>query len=1726
MNTFEITIQRRNRENWPVVVEQSTAGVFLPVRAEGILQAGMAEFQAQLNSQCTPREYGEFLGKALFCNDVRDAFVQAVGKCNLNNSDDRLHVLLFVEDTELRTLRWEQLCAPLDGDWQHLALNQRVPFSLYLPSVTDRRFQPIGRRDLRALVVVANPEGIDKYKLAPFDVAATVSSVRAALGEIPSDVLAMVDGACGPPTLDVLCERITAERYTLLHIVGHGQYIRGDGETILYLAKADNNVDPVPATRLLQRLKQLNGARGLPHFTFLSTCESAAPEAEGALGGLGQRLVRELGMPAVIAMTEMVSIKTAQNLAEAFYRRLREHGEVDLALVESCAGLVGRHDIVVPALYSRLGGRPLFSDTLERPLTDVEIAHGLKRMNELLPQRAPVLFKDFEALAAIVQGSFGADLNALGPTQREEHTKGLAGVQRICEESLDLSFTALALDHRSPVVDERCPFQGLLPFRYENREFFFGREVLIQCLERKLADHPFLAVLGPSGSGKSSVVLGGLIPSLQAKQADLAMAFLTPGTDPLGNLNTSLVELQGRPGIVVVDQFEELFTHCTDESKRQAFLNRLFQFPEKVKVIITMRADFWGECAPYSALKDCMQVHQELIPPMDATELRWAIESQASKVSLRFEADLSSTILDDVAGEPGAMPLLQHALLELWKRRHGRWLRAEEYRALGGVKMAIAETAEAVYRDLSADRECVREIFVRLTRLGEESLNTDERHDTRQRVRLDELTPVGGDIVATKALVKRLADSRLIVTNVNAATKHDEVEVAHEALIRYWPRLRGWLDEDQTDLRVLASIRLATQDWQKDRTDESLLTHHGARLIEAERLLSNFRLRMNEEEVAYLRACKSRQERLAQRERRYQHWIVGVSVVGVLIAIGFAAWALFQRDRAESAAAETESNLAKEFFRPLGRQSALNGEEVSALAELAALPDTQERVRIRFIEWALADAKNAQRLAGRAPVAMQAAVVLKRDRAERVAQILRARLVNQAESMQSRTAAALAIAELDLGDEESDQLAAGVLVESLNDSDQVLPKEVLIRSLASVTRSLPRDRAMVYIELAARCLTDALKNETNSSVWQAGDSREYLAGDLAKVCMSLPPDRKAVFLEPAAIALAHTLATEKSPSSHENLARGLVHLCRSMPSDAAFRILTPALEKERSRPGQEALARGLAEICGDLPTDAADAGAKVLSDALANNSLASSRSTLMRGLLIVCRPMPPGRAARYLKPAAELLVEDLKKPLASPDRETLANSLADVCRVLPLNDAARQLAGLLVIEKSLPMQDILAGRLAEVYKNMAPPAAVEQVIDVMNSSGSGAQGTLARSLAEVCKQIPPDKAAIHLDKEAIRLARALAREPSPFWARGLIEVCKSLPPARAANHLDPAAMRLANDLKKEKLPPLDRGNLAHTLAELCKTLPPDRAAGYLIPAIRSLSDAVTDKANYSNSAPLAIGIAELCKALPSGLSASNLYPVAGVLKDRLQHTDNSTNRKALAFALANLGRALPKNRRPEFLNPSIASLADAFAKEKYGPNQEALARGLVELCEVCPTDTAASVLVDALANFRNSVPGGRLPHVPLTHGLVEVCKSLPPNQAASQSVKAATILADALAMEKKDQLNRKALAGAFAEICRPLSPGQIVPSLLLNLAQYPECNGFLMPPLVEVSERSSLLDSIAILKHPLCYGEAQRVFLHRLEYFAGRRFKTRWEMTDWLRTNHPEINLSASDLSS
>jgi hypothetical protein len=337
--TITLTV-RQVGSDLRVVAETSEPGLTSGIRVEERLALDPTNLPDEFAlTTADLRRYGQRIGEAVVHGKIFNAFDRIQGCADAGKQP--LHVLLSVEIERLRAVRWERLCAPLDGGWKFLRLQQRTPFSIYLPSEIDKHYPTISRVDLKALVVVVNLGPGDPYGLAMFKAGSVVESIRQALGkEIPCKVLAsdageQVPGADGLPTLGELCRWLTVERFPILHIVCHGKFDKGDekekrpAETFLFLrksgpidpAKPDGHVERVPATELIDRLEQLQGVKTLPHLIFLCSCVTASPRAEQGLGGLGQRLVRKLGMPTVVAMTQPVSVSLAQQLANEFYQR-------------------------------------------------------------------------------------------------------------------------------------------------------------------------------------------------------------------------------------------------------------------------------------------------------------------------------------------------------------------------------------------------------------------------------------------------------------------------------------------------------------------------------------------------------------------------------------------------------------------------------------------------------------------------------------------------------------------------------------------------------------------------------------------------------------------------------------------------------------------------------------------------------------------------------------------------------------------------------------------------------------------------------------------------------------------------------------------------------------------------------------------------------------------------------------------------------------------------------------------------------------------------------------------------------------------------------------------------------------------------------------------------------------------------------------------------------------
>lgn len=453
-----------------------------------------------------------------------------------------------------------------------------------------------------------------------------------------------------------------------------------------------------------------------------------------------------------------------------------------------------------------------------------------------------------------------------------------------------------------------CPFRGLRVFDEEHARFFFGREALIQHSVEQLRDDRFLVVVGPSGSGKSSLVRAGLVPQIRSGALPASdrwpVVLFKPGPHPLETLAARLVPhldegadsltawkslldvlnkderglhrvvqvaLASLPDslrlMLVVDQFEELFTLCQDEEARAGFIANLLYASViaggQTVVVVTMRADFFGKCVAYPELAARLAERDVLVGPMSEEEHRRAIEGPAQTVGLHYEKGLVDTILDDLGDEPGTLPLLQHTLLELWERRRGGWLTIDAYREIDGVQGALAQRADEVYAELTpAQQEVARRVLLRLTQPGEGT------EDTRRRATLAELLPAEGGAADVEAAVRKLADARLLTTGKDEHGR-EMVDVAHEALIRGWPRLQRWIDEDRVALCTHRRFTEASIEWERHSSDESYL-YRGARLYEAEQWADAHTSDLNELERGFLDASMALREREAANKEAQQ----------------------------------------------------------------------------------------------------------------------------------------------------------------------------------------------------------------------------------------------------------------------------------------------------------------------------------------------------------------------------------------------------------------------------------------------------------------------------------------------------------------------------------------------------------------------------------------------------------------------------------------------------------------------------------------------------------------------------------------------------------------------------------------------------------------------------------------------------------------------------------------
>ena len=423
----------------------------------------------------------------------------------------------------------------------------------------------------------------------------------------------------------------------------------------------------------------------------------------------------------------------------------------------------------------------------------------------------------------------------------------------------------------APLPATQCPYRGLLSFDAGDREFFFGREEALRSVVERLAPGRLLALVGSSGSGKSSLLSAGVIASVEAGEVPgvAGARLLQPGPHPPAEIGANAATL------VVVDQFEELYTLCEDPDARERFIDALLAHPGPVA--IGVRADFYGELSAQSRLAEAVAANQVLLGAMSEDELRRAVTEPARLAGLRLEPGLVDVVLGEVAGEPGALPLLSHALRATWERRDGRTLTIDAYRASGGVTSAVAQSADALVETVpAADRPILRNVFLRLTELG------DGVDDTRRRVPIAELVPDDVTDDTVRALLDRFADARLLTLGAGTA------EVAHEVLIREWPTLRGWLEEDREGLRLHRRLGDAARLWDAGGREPGDL-YRGTRLGAAVDWAQVHGDGLNATERAFVDAsvADSERERRAQMRsnRRLRALLAGAGVLLVAAAL-------------------------------------------------------------------------------------------------------------------------------------------------------------------------------------------------------------------------------------------------------------------------------------------------------------------------------------------------------------------------------------------------------------------------------------------------------------------------------------------------------------------------------------------------------------------------------------------------------------------------------------------------------------------------------------------------------------------------------------------------------------------------------------------------------------------------------------------------------------------------
>jgi DNA-binding SARP family transcriptional activator/ABC-type glycerol-3-phosphate transport system substrate-binding protein len=509
------------------------------------------------------------------------------------------------------------------------------------------------------------------------------------------------------------------------------------------------------------------------------------------------------------------------------------------------------------------------------------------------------------------------------------------------------------------------PYKGLRAFQQADAPDFFGRERLVERLVARMGRRDvqgrFVAVVGPSGSGKSSVVRAGLLPALRRGalpgSADWYQIEMTPGRHPFEALEEALLGVAVNPPtsvleqlvieggirravgrvlpdersqlVVVIDQFEELYT-LADPATADRFLagivDAVTQPNSRIRVVATLRADFYDRPLSTRSFGELLRHGTEIVTPMSPQGLERAINGPAGRVGVEVSPSVAAEMIKEIADRPGALPLLQYALTELFEQRRGATITADAYRTIGGVAGALGARAESLFNGLDpAARDAARPVFLRLVSYGEGD------QVTRRRVLMSELASLGEVGRSVASLVETFGRHRLLTFDRDPISRGPTVEISHEALLREWPRLRRWIEDGRSDVRAQRRLGEAASEW-RERDEDPDFVFTGARITRYDGWLAAPPVILTADETRFLEAGVAAERRReadeqerARREgqlRRRSWMLVGLAAVTIFV-VALGVFALVQRQRAEGLAdeiarAERSGRLTSESVLQLG----------------------------------------------------------------------------------------------------------------------------------------------------------------------------------------------------------------------------------------------------------------------------------------------------------------------------------------------------------------------------------------------------------------------------------------------------------------------------------------------------------------------------------------------------------------------------------------------------------------------------------------------------------------------------------------------------------------------------------------------------------------------------------------------------------------------------------------